>query len=333
MVKKLLRSLTGLAEGHLPLKKLIGLTGEQIIMPFYHLVVEQTPPHIRHLYEAKNLKNFEDDLDYLLKHFKPLHLTELQQHVYGGKHINQPSFLLSFDDGLSSFYNVVAPVLERKGVPATCFLNPSFVDNKEMMYRYKVSLILDQLFERKTTKSTVRSIQEFLGTTDVKATLLDKKISDTGILDNIAALSGVDIPGYLEKHEPYMTLEQIRTLHQKGFAFGAHSMNHPLFERISQEEQVMQAVESVRWVQQNIGSTIPAFAFPFTDYGVRNETIGMIREKAGGQLLLFGTAGLKKSKEKGYFQRIPMEVPKSSAKDTVAYEYVYYILKNSVGRA
>lgn len=333
MAKRLLRSLTALAGGYLPLNTLIGLTGEQAVMPFYHLVAEQTPPHIRHLYEAKNLKDFEGDLDYLLEHFKPLQLADVHRHAFGEKHIAKPSFFLSFDDGLSSFYDVVAPLLERKGVPATCFLNPAFVDNQEMMYRYKVSLILDQISVKKPSQSAIRRIQELLGNTDISALLLDKKTSDNQKLDEIAKLIGLNIQEYLDNHRPYMTLQQIKSLQKKGFDFGAHSMDHPLFEMIHQEEQVRQVVESVKWVNHNVGSSVPAFAFPFTDFGVQKETITKIRDNVGAELLFFGTAGLKKSRNKGYFQRIPMEVPKVSARDHIVFEYIYYMLKNSIGRA
>jgi peptidoglycan/xylan/chitin deacetylase (PgdA/CDA1 family) len=163
--------------------------------------------------------------------------------------------------------------------------------------------------------------------------LLDKKTADNQKLDEIAELAGLNIQEYLENHRPYMTLQQIKSLQKKGFEFGAHSMDHPLFETIHQEEQVRQVVESVKWVNHNVGSSIPAFAFPFTDFGVQKETITKIRDEAGAELLIFGTAGLKKSINKGYFQRIPMEVPKASARDHIVFEYIYYMLKNSIGRA
>ena len=332
-MKRLLRSLTALAGGRLPLNTLIGITGQRMIMPFYHLVAENTPPHIIHLYEAKNLTSFKADLDCLLKHFKPLQLADLHRHAFEEKHIVKPSFFLSFDDGLSSFYHVVAPVLEQKGIPATCFLNPAFVDNRALMHRYKVSLIIDQLIVNKPGVATIRAIQDILGTNKISTTLLEKKTSNERDLDKIAEWVGLDIPEYLKKNRPYMTLQEIKSLQKRGFEFGAHSMDHPLFETIQQEEQVRQVVESVNWVNHNVGSSVPAFAFPFTDFGVQKETITKIRDDAGAELLLFGTAGLKKTRNKGYFQRIPMEVPKASARDHIVYEYVYYMLKNSIGKS
>jgi peptidoglycan/xylan/chitin deacetylase (PgdA/CDA1 family) len=333
MIKRLLRSVTVTAGRFISPETLISVTKEQVVMPFYHLVAAQTPPHVRHLYEAKNLKQFEEDLDYFLRHFKAIGLQDLYSHTLGVKYIKQPSFFLSFDDGLSSFYDVVAPVLERKGVPATCFLNPSFVDNKDIMYRYKVSLIIDQLSGKTLSDSGYRKIWELLGRKEIITALLNKKHADTGLLDDIARMAGVDFKAFLEHESPYMTGEQILNLKHRGFEFGAHSMDHPHFGTIGMEDQVRQAVESVRWVQDFAGNKIAAFAFPFTDYGVHKNAVLRIREQAGSDLLVFGTAGLKKPKAKAYFQRISMEVPKASARDILKHEYVYYILKNIIGRA
>lgn len=333
MIKRLLRSVTVTAGRYISTETLISVTKEQVVMPFYHLVATQTPPHIRHLYEAKNLKQFEEDLDFLLRHFTAVGLQDLYRHAFEEKHIKQPSFFLSFDDGLSSFYDVVAPVLERKGVPATCFLNPSFVDNKDIMYRYKVSLILERLSGKKISDSGYRDVRELLGKKEIKSTLLDKKYSDTGLLDEIADMAGVDFKAYLAQERPYMSGEQILNLKHRGFEFGAHSMDHPHFGTIGMEEQIREAVESVRWVQEFVGSKTAAFAFPFTDHGVHRDAVHRIREQVGPNLLIFGTAGLKKPKARAYFQRTSMEVPMASARDILKHEYIYYILKNIIGRA
>jgi peptidoglycan/xylan/chitin deacetylase (PgdA/CDA1 family) len=333
MIKRLLRSATVTAGRYISPETLISVTKEQVIMPFYHLVAAHTPPHIRHLYEAKNLKQFEEDLDFLLRHFRAIGLQDLYCHAFEEKHIKHPSFFLSFDDGLSSFYDVVAPVLERKGVPATCFLNPSFVDNKDIMYRYKVSLIIERLSGKNTSDSGYRGVRELLGGREVKSNLLHKKYSDTGVLDEIAANAGLDFKAYLAQERPYMSGEQILNLRHRGFEFGAHSMDHPHFGTIGTEEQVRQVVESVRWVEEFVGNKNAAFAFPFTDHGVHRDAVRRIREQVGPNLLIFGTAGLKKPKARAYFQRISMEVPPLSARDILKHEYLYYILKNMIGRA
>ncbi|RYD69268.1 MAG: hypothetical protein EOP53_27470, partial [Sphingobacteriales bacterium] len=80
----------------------------------------------------------------MLKHFKPLRFAEVQE-IAKGSTVKYPSFFLSFDDGLRSFYEVAAPVLQRKGIEAACFVNSSCIDNKALFFRYKASLLIEEL--------------------------------------------------------------------------------------------------------------------------------------------------------------------------------------------
>jgi hypothetical protein len=36
------------------------------------------------------------------------------------------------------------PILRRKGVPATVFVNSDFVDNQDLFFRFKAALIIDK---------------------------------------------------------------------------------------------------------------------------------------------------------------------------------------------
>lgn len=84
------------------------------MLPFYHLVTDNPPTHIRNLYKHKTLTEFKDDLDYLLTHFKPITLKELLEYHQTKKPIPNNSFHLTFDDGLSEFYHIIAPILIEK---------------------------------------------------------------------------------------------------------------------------------------------------------------------------------------------------------------------------
>ena len=56
---------------------LIKKTGHNIILPFYHIVTDETPIHIKHLYKSRNIKDFKADLDFLLEHYESISLKEL----------------------------------------------------------------------------------------------------------------------------------------------------------------------------------------------------------------------------------------------------------------
>lgn len=45
-------------------------------------------------------------------------------------------------------YDVILPILEAKGIPATFFINSGFIDNKDLFFRFKASFLIDELHKR-----------------------------------------------------------------------------------------------------------------------------------------------------------------------------------------
>ena len=142
-IRKDFISFTSAISQILPLGLLSAITGTDFIIPFYHVVSDEECPHIKHLYRFKNVKEFIHDIDYLARHYQPIGADALQD-VLAGKYKGKKIMLLTFDDGLRQMYEVVAPILLQKGIPTVFFLNTDFIDNKALMFRYKISLALEK---------------------------------------------------------------------------------------------------------------------------------------------------------------------------------------------
>jgi len=96
-----------LANSFFSLNQLIKLTSQKLILPFYHTISEHRLPHISNLYQIRTKIQFENDLDYLCKHFKPISIQELNNIVYNNQIIDKPIFHLTFDDGLKELYRIL----------------------------------------------------------------------------------------------------------------------------------------------------------------------------------------------------------------------------------
>ena len=118
-------------------KSLIKISKHPLLLPFYHLVSDKAPDFVKGLYKPRSIQQFKHDLDVFLTYFKPISLEEVVKYNNGEIQLMQPSFHLTFDDGLANFYSIVAPILLEKNIPATVFLNTAFVDNKDLFYRYE----------------------------------------------------------------------------------------------------------------------------------------------------------------------------------------------------
>lgn len=309
---------------------LMKLSGQKLMLPVYHLISDHPPAHVRHLYQVKTIEAFERDLDYLLKYYEPLDLVSLYQIVSGQNKPNRPSFFLSFDDGLSEFYHVIAPILESRGVRAINFLNNTFIDNLALFYRYKVSLIIEKI--KSTDGPNLMAIGTQLGKTisssDQMITyLLSLGYADTKQIDALAEHLQLDFDKYLKEERPYLSTDQIKDLQARGFWFGAHSMDHPLFADLSLEQQHTQALESVRDISNRFNPSINTFAFPFTDYGIATSLFDDFYRHDGLMHLSFGSAGLKQDIYPQHLQRIPMEMGRLDARSVIQAEMVYFAVK------
>lgn len=276
------------------LNKLIQWSGKKIIFPFYHIVSDEDCPHVKHLYPIKRIAKFEEELDFLQKHFLPLSLEELMEHIKNETEPEKPSFFLSFDDGLRECYTVIAPILKRRKIPAAFFLNTGFVGNQALFYRYKISLMINAM---RTSNFEFRTSQN---------DLLKLSYHDSDKIEELAKELNVDFDEFLQNEKPYMNWEEIEELKNQGFYFGGHSVDHPLYELISLEKQIEQTKESVEEVIDKLKLDYRVFAFPFTDFGVKTEFFASIFNSEICQLS-FGTAGIKSDECKRNLQRISME--------------------------
>jgi len=268
------------------IRLLTSLTKKKIIVPFYHTVAEQPLPHIKHLYRMKTVEEFLKDLDFLLKHFEAIDVETLHHYHIQKVVPKKPVFHLTFDDGMKEIYEIVAPILLKKGIPATFFINSGFVDNKALFYRHRESLECENRYALQSLHVTKEDNSKSL-------------VSCHSSLKN-----KIEIDEFLEKDMPYLTTEQIIELSNNGFTFGAHSVDHPYYNTISLDEQLRQTRESLDFVSSIINQKLRLFAFPFTDYEVSQQFFNEIEPDVD---LCFGTAGLKNDEIPFNIQRIAGE--------------------------
>jgi len=280
------------------------ITKKKIILPFYHAVAEQHLPHIKHLYRMKTVKEFQKDLDFLLKHYQPIDIDTLYHYHTNNITPQKPVFHLTFDDGLKEMYEIVTPLLLKKGVSATFFINSAFVDNKALFYRYQASLAIEELLKRGKL------------TNQLKTEILSCSYQEKDKLFQYFSQEQVEY--FLDEEQPYLTTEQIQKISNQGFTIGAHSIDHPYYFQISLEEQLRQTRESLKFVHSIINQKLRLFAFPFTDYQVSKLFFDEIKSDVD---LCFGTAGLKNDEIPFNLQRI--------AGEKHTYQTIDFILKKA----
>ena len=334
-MQKFIKNITGIFSW-MPVNQLIKISGQRLIFPFYHTVSETPPPHLKHVYPVKTPAVFKKDICRLLKHFQPVSVEDVLKHVREAQPIKKNAFLLTFDDGLKEIYHHVAPFLKQKGIPAVFFINTDFMDNKDLFFRYKASLVAEAYLknpDKAAGKAILQKLAPYgMAKSSVKLSVLGVDYAHKAVLDELAPLVQTDFTGFLAAEQPYLTTPQISELVQDGFHIGSHSPDHPLFSRLHPEEQLAAITESLDVLQQNFNLPYRLFSFPFTDFGVRKALFEQLFHPQQPVLdASFGTAGIKNDITPFHFQRIPVEtgIPLWFILKT---EYLYYLLKGVFGR-
>lgn len=281
------------------------------LLPYHHLVTNENVSHVQQLYPYKNVRQFTDDLDYLLKYFQPVSAIEIADAVKRGSRLPRHSFLLTFDDGFREIYDVVAPILLKKGVPAVFFINPAFIDNKELFYRSKISLLIGHLKTEQITGTQHEAIAGLAGLQSVQDIIpFLKKITQQNkqLLDDIAAVLSISFTEYLATQKPFLTHQQLHKLAAQGFELGAHSWDHPYYHLLSEDEQILQTIRSGEYVRTTFQQPLKLFSFPHYDTPIPLSFFDRLRKEWNPDLL-FGIQNQKKELQNRMLHRFNAERP------------------------
>jgi peptidoglycan/xylan/chitin deacetylase (PgdA/CDA1 family) len=289
------------------------------LLPYHHTVSNEFLPHIKHLFNYKNVTQFSADLDFLLKHYKPVTPADIIKSIEQNNALPKKSFLISFDDGFREVYDIIAPILEQKGVPALFFINPAFIDNKVLFYRCKISLLIHELLKHKQ-ESAFATI--FYDTLEVQKKSIDEIIislkkldqNTAGILDELATKIDFSFEQYLTTQQPFLTQQQLISLHNRGFFIGGHSMTHPYYNKLLLQEQVAQTTASCNFVNELLSVNNSCFSFPHTDVGISQHFFENVQSSIP---LFFGIQNQKEELENKVLHRFNAERPEVNFADQV----------------
>lgn len=308
----------------LPLPLWHKLLSIDLIIPHWHIISDEAQPHIIGIYKYRNVKQFKDDIDYFLKFYKPVSLTDIINHLDGYSQLPKHCFLPTFDDGFREIYEIVAPILLKKGIPGAFFLTTSTIDNHTLCYPQKKSIIINQIKDIKND-TILKKIKIILDNSDVVGNDLISQIRNIyylhrDILGTIAEVLNLNFDAYINDVKPYLSTPQVKELIDKGFDIGAHSMDHPMYSELSIEEQLRQTFESMRKLSESFDYNCCSFAFPYRDFDIKDDFF--YKAFANQQLkITFGIGSLINHRYPRNMPRFSMERTDLPAQDILARQF------------
>jgi peptidoglycan/xylan/chitin deacetylase (PgdA/CDA1 family) len=311
--------------------------GVNPLVVYYHLVSDDEVPHVSNLYEFRNIWQFKRDMDVFLRFFHPVRLEDFLLSLDGKQELPKNAFLLSFDDGLAECYEVIAPILKEKGIPATFFICSAFLDNKQLSYDSKKSLLVSLIQSGKASSQEKAKAHAVLREANIQeidlvVALLSVAYQKRFVLDQIGEALNYDFSIYLKVSQPYLTTNQGMELLKMGHCLGAHSIDHPCYQDLSLAEQIYQTCESVRFVKDRFSIKYGAFAFPYSDANISKKFFRELFEKSMGVDVCFGNSGLLVDSVTRNIQRATMEKTWMPAEAVLGMSYTRRFVKSIVGQ-
>ena len=316
-------------------EKMLNFFTDQTIFTYYHTVNNEKLNYLDNLFSFKNEKHFKNDIELLLNNYQPLN-PDFFLKDFKYNQIPKNHFLLTFDDGLSQIFDVIAPILYEKKISAIFFVNPHYIDNKNFFIRHVISVLIDIILNNKYDKEIIQEINYLLSLkkSSSKSLLINdlKKINfdSENILLRITELLKVDINTELKKKKPFISKNQIKEMIDMGFYFGGHTMTHPRLNTINYNDQKKEIFDSINWLKLNFKINYSFFAFPYTDRGISKKLIKSIF-KYDNSSIVFGNSGLKKDFDERIIQRFSLEKPNQNTSKLIVSENLYKFCNKLIG--
>lgn len=234
--------------------------GRLTVLQFHRVLPEVDPLQAGEIAAPE----FERVLDFIQQFCTPIGLREGLDAARRGR-LPPRALAMSFDDGYADWVQCVGPLLLARGIPATFFVTTGQLGGGVIWHERIVEAVralpdhgaqlpygfaaYADLSATATRAALAHALQDRL-----KYAPLDEREQGIQALERqaISPLRGRDPFGD----------EQVRWLHAKGFAIGAHTHNHPILNSVCDEEARDEIGRSREILEGIVRDRVDLFAYP-----------------------------------------------------------------------
>jgi peptidoglycan/xylan/chitin deacetylase (PgdA/CDA1 family) len=254
-----------------------GRTASLLVLIFHRVLPEPDPL----LPGEPDAEAFTAILELLRSCFRILPLEEAVRRLRSGT-LPRRAACITFDDGYANNCEIALPMLLARGLPATIFVAPGFIDGGRMFNDSVIEAVRQapEVIDLRSEGLGERHLTDAAARRRLIDDLLERlKYLAPGersrMTDRVAVLAGAILPNGL-----MMSAGQVRAVHRSGIAIGAHTVDHPILTSVDAETARQQIRVSRSLLESMIEAPVRAFAYPngrpVRDYS--REHVAMARE-------------------------------------------------------
>lgn len=253
--------------------------------------------------------SFKKHLDYIRLHYQVLSPQGFLDWLDDKIVIDEPSVVITFDDGYVGFYQEIYPILKQTKTPVFMFIPTGFIGENSFFWEDELEVALKKtnagsiaingrkfyLYLRLYRTDFQRSVLQYLRFMDAHTRNEIKK--DILVQLNVNVTEN-DMKGYR-----FLAWPHICEMEKTGLVmFGSHTVNHANLTTISREAVKFEVTESKRALENHIGKPVRAFAYPYGGAACFDDKIINEVQKSGFIFAFTTIQGTIKDKRENRFR-------------------------------
>jgi peptidoglycan/xylan/chitin deacetylase (PgdA/CDA1 family) len=238
---------------------------------YYHYVGDFTS-YYADFYKGCTLERFRKDLEALRKIFEIVPLSKIIEFNQGDNLPEAPYLSVTFDDGFNLYRKDLMQILDEFGVKATTFVITSCLNNENLMWRNKLSVIRTTVKEDQYVPKFNDLMARFGGAPIRKGDQMMRATADWDMSrkDEWVDLlwKECDLPPlkeFLDEHRPYFTMDGLEDWIREGHSVGFHTHTHPFCSRLRSEDMEREIFAPALKLKERLGLETLPFSYPFGD--------------------------------------------------------------------
>lgn len=216
-------------------------------------------------------EDFEWQMTFVKKHYNPITFFDLVEITAGRKKMPLRPLIVTFDDGFDDNYSIAFPILKKCNVPATIFISTDYIGGTKTFWFDWVAhiilcadniiidlnsadLVLDLNSDRKQRKLLLKTLLRRL-----------KEIPNSARINAIEMLEHQT--GFVQNKEKFfqsapLTWEQVKEMSASNIEFGSHSVTHPIFSNLDDDELYYEIEHSKNVLEDQLAKPCQVLAYP-----------------------------------------------------------------------
>ena len=223
-------------------------------------------------------KSFRAGLGYLRRNFSVISLGEMVRKLQQRELIAGNEVVLTFDDGYRNMLTVVQPILQKFKMPATIFVCPGLVENRQWLWTQDVR-------ERLASISPVQ-LDHFAaeqGWPSLDSERLVQRMKKMPHHERLAQCERIRertktfyVSDLRRAEFELMTWAELAALDPALITIGSHTSTHPILSAMSLEEARGEIAGSRQLLEKQLGRPVEFFCYPNGDYS--KEVVELVRQ-------------------------------------------------------